>query len=97
VTAPTADKSARFASAESMRWLEWGMSSYHAYAFGLALIAFAVGVWIMHSSAFPRAIAYLIGLSGTAYVARAGSLGRTASTLRLRYSSSRHGFSAWRG
>jgi hypothetical protein len=52
-----------------MRWLEWGMSSYHAYTFGLALIAFAVGVWIMRSSALPRAIAYLIGLSGTAYVA----------------------------
>lgn len=69
LTAPTADKSARFASAESMRWLEWGMSSYHAYTIGLALIAFAAAVWIMRSSALPRAVAYLIGLSGVAYVA----------------------------
>ena len=69
VTAPTADKSARFAIAESMRWLEWGMSSYHAYTMGLGLIAFAVAVWIIRSSALPRAIASLIGLSGVAYVA----------------------------
>ena len=33
--APAADKPARFASAEAMRWLEWGVRSYHDYALGL--------------------------------------------------------------
>jgi hypothetical protein len=30
------------AQSASTRWLEWGMRSYHDYAFGLALIGFAV-------------------------------------------------------
>ena len=33
-----AEKAARFASAEAMRWVEWGMRSYHAFALGLALL-----------------------------------------------------------
>ena len=77
VTASAADKSARFASAESMRWLEWGMSSYHAYAMGLALVAFAAAI-VVAKTAVPRAIAYLVGLSGLAYLAEgwvAGSQG----------------------
>jgi hypothetical protein len=70
VTAPAADKSARFAGAEAMRWLEWGVSSYHAYATGLALVAFAAAVWVVRAADIPRSIAYLIGLSGLAYVAK---------------------------
>jgi hypothetical protein len=68
-TAAAGDKSARFASAESMRWLEWGMSSYHAYATGLALIAFATAALTVRATAVPRPIPYLIGLSGLAYIA----------------------------
>jgi hypothetical protein len=74
--ASAADKSARFASAESMSWLEWGQSSYHAYAFGLALLAFAA------AAAHPRPIAYFMGLSGLAYLAQgwvAGTDGFTAT------------------
>ncbi|GAA3801253.1 hypothetical protein GCM10022242_00240 [Nocardioides panacisoli] len=67
-TASGADKSARFASAESMRWLEWGMSSYHAYAMGLALVAFAVAM-VAAGSVVPRALACLVALSGLAYLA----------------------------
>jgi hypothetical protein len=77
VTASDADKSARFASAEAMRWLEWGMSSYHAYAIGLALVAFAAAMALV-TTAVPRAVAYLVGLSGIAYLAEgwvAGSQG----------------------
>ena len=40
--ATVADKPARFASAEAMRWLEWGVRSYHDYALGLALILLAL-------------------------------------------------------
>ncbi|WP_344042665.1 hypothetical protein [Nocardioides panacihumi] len=67
-TTAGADKSARFASAEAMRWLEWGMSSYHAYAMGLALLVVAAGVAGAMPTA-PRMIAALMGLSGLAYLA----------------------------
>jgi hypothetical protein len=80
-TVSGSDKSARFASAESMRWLEWGMSSYHAYTMGLALVAFAAGI-AAAKPALPRAVAYLVGLSGIAYLAEgwvAGSQGFNAT------------------
>src|SRR3954470_4498910 len=34
VNAPDAEKAARFASAEAIRWVEWGMRSYHDFALG---------------------------------------------------------------
>jgi hypothetical protein len=78
--ASAADKSARFASAESMRWLEWGLSSYHAYALGLALLAFAGAA--ARVAMVPRAVPYLMALSGIAYLAQgwvAGSQGFNAT------------------
>jgi hypothetical protein len=78
VGAPDAEKAARFASAEAVRWIEWGLSSYQNVTLGLALLLFAVAVgrtaWIS------RPIGYLMGLSGLAYLARgwvAGSEGFT--------------------
>src|SRR5215210_6399567 len=41
VTAPEAEKATRFASAETVRWLEWGMNSYQIFMFALALILLA--------------------------------------------------------
>lgn len=84
VSAPASEKAARFASAESMRWLEWGLNSYHAYALGLALLVFAAAV--MKAAGVPRALPSLMGLSGLAYLAQgwvAGSRGfdATHSTL----------------
>ena len=38
VSATGADKAARFASAEAIRWIEWGLRSYQNFAFGLALL-----------------------------------------------------------
>ena len=38
VSAPEADQPARYAAAETVRWLEWGTRSYHSYTLGLALI-----------------------------------------------------------
>lgn len=35
-TAPAAEKVARFAAAEVVRWLEWGMRSYENFTLGLA-------------------------------------------------------------
>ena len=50
VRAPEAEKVARFASAEAIRWLEWGVRSYHSFMLGLSLVLFAtVIVWVRGS------------------------------------------------
>jgi hypothetical protein len=62
VSAPAAEKASRFAAAEAVRWVEWGLSSYYNFVFGLALVLLAiVVVW---TARVPRAIGYLMGLSG---------------------------------
>lgn len=64
-SAPDAEKAARFASAETMRWLEWGARSYQDFTLGLALLLFAAALaW---TAAIPQPIAWLMGLSGLAY------------------------------
>jgi hypothetical protein len=64
VNAPAAEKAARFASAEAVRWVEWGMRSYHDFALGLALLLFAAAV--VRAARVPRPIGYLMALSGLA-------------------------------
>ena len=61
VNAPEAEKAARFASAETVRWLEWGMNSYQLFMFALALILLASV--IVGTARVPRAIGYLMGLA----------------------------------
>ena len=70
-----ADKPARFASAEAMRWLEWGMRSYHDYTLGLALIAFAVVAAVVGRVAVPQGVAWLMAASGLAYLAQGWVVG----------------------
>lgn len=76
--APGSDKAVRFANAESLRWLEWGMRSYQAFAMGLALILAAAAVGKAHRGA--RAIPVLIVLSGLAYLAQGWIAGREGFT-----------------
>jgi hypothetical protein len=64
VSAPDAEKAARFASAEALRWIEWGMRSYHDFALGLAVLLVAAAV--VRTAWVPRPIAYLMGLTGLA-------------------------------
>lgn len=64
--APDAEKAARFAAAESIRWLEWGIRSYQDFAFGLALVFLAGAVHL--SPRLPQPIALVIGLCGLTYV-----------------------------
>src|ERR687885_1012484 len=73
VSAPDAEKVARFASAEAVRWIEWGMRSYQAFALGLALLLFAAAV--VRTAWVPRPIAYLVGLSGLVYLAQGWVVG----------------------
>jgi hypothetical protein len=86
VSAPDTEKSARFASAEAMRWLEWGVRSYQDFALGLALLLFAAAV--AQTVGLSRAIAYLMGLSGLTYLVQGWVIGAegfsgTHSTLIL--------------
>ena len=73
VSAPEAEKAARFASAETIRWLEWGTRSYQSFMFGLTLIL--LGSAVALTARLPRALGYLMGLSGLAYVVQGWVLG----------------------
>jgi hypothetical protein len=73
VNAPDAEKAARFASAEAIRWVEWGMRSYHAFALGLALLLVAAAV--VRTAWIPRPIAYLMGLTGLTYLVQGWLVG----------------------
>jgi hypothetical protein len=73
VNAPNAEKAARFASAEAMRWLEWGARSYHDFALGLALLLIAAA--IVGTTGVPRPIAYLMGPSGLTYLVQGWVVG----------------------
>jgi hypothetical protein len=82
-TATDAEKAARFASAEAIRWLEWGVRSYQNFALGLALLLFAAAV--VRTAWVPRPIGHLMGLSGLAYLVQGWVVGaegfsRTEST-----------------
>lgn len=63
--APESEKAARFAVAEAVRWLEWGMRSYENFALGLAVLLFAVAV--LRSVRVPRPIGFLMGLAAVTY------------------------------
>jgi len=63
--APEAEKAARFASAETMRWLEWGTRSYENFTLGLAVLLAAA---VVRRAMLPRPIAYVMALSALTYV-----------------------------
>ena len=66
VSAPAAEKTVRFASAEALRWLEMGLSSYTDFMLGLALVLLAIV--IVWTARVPRPIGYVMGASGLAYL-----------------------------
>jgi hypothetical protein len=72
-SAPGADKAARFASAETVRWLEWGTRSYQSYTLGLAFIL--LGSAAALSATLPRALGGLMVLSGLAYLTQGWVVG----------------------
>jgi hypothetical protein len=65
---PDAEKATRFASAEAIRWIEWGARSYQNFALGLALLLLAAAVG--RTAWLPQPVAYLMGLSGLTYLAQ---------------------------
>lgn len=72
-SAPGVEKAARFTSAETVRWLEWGTRSYQSFMFGLTLIL--LGGAVSLTARLPRALGYLMGLSGAAYIVQGWVLG----------------------
>ena len=71
--ADAAEKAARFAAAEAVRWTEWGVRSYHTYLLGLSLILFAVAMG--SAIRIPRLVSYLVGLCGLAYLVQGWIVG----------------------
>ncbi|MDX8480748.1 hypothetical protein RFN28_20075 [Mesorhizobium sp. VK24D] len=67
-SAPETEKAARFAGAEAIRWLEWGMRSYQDFAMGLALLFFAAA--LARTAWITRPAGWLMGLCGLAYLAQ---------------------------
>jgi hypothetical protein len=86
--APAAEKAARFASAEPMRWLEWGFRSYQTFMLGLALVLF--GTAIVRTARLTRPIGYLMALSGIASFVVAWLMGAEGFT-----PSSENSLSVW--
>jgi hypothetical protein len=72
-SAPAAEKAARFASAEAIRWLEWGVRSYQDVALGLALLLLAAALG--RTAWLPRPMAALIVLSGLTYLVQGWVVG----------------------
>jgi hypothetical protein len=66
VRAPEAEKAARFATAEGVRWLEWGVRSYQRIMLGVSLLLFAA--LMVRTARIPAPIGYLAGLTGLAYL-----------------------------
>jgi hypothetical protein len=67
------EKAVRFAAAEDIRWLEWGMRSYQSFVLGAALVLFGVAVGTARG--IPRPLGYLMGLSGVAYLVQGWVIG----------------------
>ena len=67
------EKTARFATAEGIRWLEWGMRSYQSFVLGAALLL--TGAVVVGARRVSRVIGYLMALSGLAYVAQGWMVG----------------------
>ena len=65
ISAPDAEKAARFATAETMRWLEWGTRSYEDFTLGLAILAAAI---VVRRALLTRPIADVMGLAGLTYL-----------------------------
>lgn len=73
LAAPPSDAPARFATAEAIRWLEWGMRSYFSFMLGLAFAMFGVG--LVRSARVPRPIGLLMAVTGLAYITQGWVVG----------------------
>ncbi len=73
VNAPAAEAETRFATAEAIRWIEWGTRSYETFMLGSALVL--LGIATALSGRLPKLLGYLMGLSGLTYIVQSWVLG----------------------
>ena len=64
-SAPEAEKAARFVSAETLRWLEWGTRSYENFTLGLAILLAGA---VVRKALLPRPITYVMGVAALTYL-----------------------------
>lgn len=73
VAAPETEAGARFASAETVRWIEWGTRSYQTLMLGFTLVL--LGIAVATTARLPKAVGYLMALSGLTYMVQSWVLG----------------------
>ena len=73
IHAPEAEKAARFATAEGIRWLEWAVRSYQSFTLGLSFLL--LGITIAWTGRISKMIGCLMLISGFAYLAQGWVLG----------------------
>jgi uncharacterized cupredoxin-like copper-binding protein len=73
VAAPEAERMIRFANAEAIRWLEWGIRSYQSFALGLTFVV--TGTLLAKAARPLRSMGAMMALSGIAYIMQGGVLG----------------------
>src|ERR687897_37019 len=71
--AANGDKAVRFDAAETIRWLEWAVRSYHSFVFGLALIMFGVVIVVLRRVS--GLVGYLMAISGLCYLVQGWIIG----------------------
>ena len=77
-SAPAAEKASRLASAEAIRWLEFGINSYWQYMRGLALVLYAIV--IAFTGRVPRPIGLFMGVAGLCFIVLGWMVGTTGFT-----------------
>jgi hypothetical protein len=65
-SAPAAEKATSCASVLAVRWVEWGITSYQDFMWGLTLVLFATTIVV--TARITRPIGYLMGFSGLAWL-----------------------------
>lgn len=73
LVASESEKPVLFAASEAIRWVEWGLRSYHSFVFGLALLL--TGTVVVRSDLVPDPIGYLVGIAGLGYFAQGWIVG----------------------
>jgi len=75
LTAPDAQKPARFASAETVRWMEEAAVSYQCYLLAAAILL--LGSVVLATGRIPRLIGYLLIIGDVAYLVLGWVLGES--------------------
>ena len=65
-SAPASGKATSYSGVLAIRWMEWGTTSYQDFMWGLTLVLFATTIVV--TARITRAIGYLMGLSGLAWL-----------------------------